>query len=81
MDSSVIGILIEFRVMNSIMFLPAMDRDLEVVLNDVKLNSLGFLETFWSQKSSKVKFDQYNFRFHLADDECRRDHRSDERAG
>ena len=50
MDSSVIGILIEFRVMNSIMFLPAMDRDLEVVLNDVKLNSLGFLETFCSQK-------------------------------
>ena len=46
MDSSVIRILIEFRVMNSIMFLPAMDRDLEVVLNDVKLNSLGFLETF-----------------------------------
>ena len=36
--------------MNSIMFLPAMDRDLEVVLNDVKLNSLGFLETFCSQK-------------------------------
>ena len=58
MDSSVIGILIEFRVMNSIIFLPVMDRDLEIVLNDVKLNSVGFLETFCSQKMSKVKFDQ-----------------------
>ena len=44
--------------MNSIIFLPAMDRDLEIVLNDVKLNSVGFLETFCSQKMSEVKFDQ-----------------------
>ena len=36
--------------MNSIILLTAMDHDLEAVLNDVKLNSLGFLETFCSQK-------------------------------